>query len=83
MLVSLRPEMIRLFAENPGGDNVFTARVVSEIFKGAMDDLTIRTDGGLELSALDANEGGDDVEFHEGDHVWCRLHPDDIILLKP
>jgi spermidine/putrescine transport system ATP-binding protein len=82
VLVSLRPEKIRLFAEKPEGDNVFPATVMTELFKGAMDDFTIRTDGGLELSALDANEGGDDIEFHEGDRVWCRLHPDDIILLK-
>jgi len=82
VLVSLRPEKIRLFADHPGGDNVFGATVTTELFKGAMDDLTIRTEGGLELSALDANEGGDDIEFHEGDRVWCRLHPDDIILLK-
>jgi spermidine/putrescine transport system ATP-binding protein len=82
VLFSLRPEKIRLFGHEPEGENVFRARVVREIFRGAMDEITIVTEGGLELGALDANEGGDEVEFHEGDEVYCRLHPDDIVVLK-
>lgn len=82
VLFSLRPEKIRLFGEAPAGENVFKARVLSEIFKGAMDEFTVVTEGNLVLGALDANEGGDAEEFHEGDQVFCRLHPDDVVILK-
>jgi spermidine/putrescine transport system ATP-binding protein len=51
------------------------------VFKGAVDDLTILTDGGLELGALLTNEGAMGLDFHEGEVVWCSIHPDDISLL--
>lgn len=82
MLVSVRPEKIHLHrAQPPGADNVFRARITSEVFKGAVDDMTLVTDGGLELEALLANEGADAPEFHEGEQVWCSVHPQDISLL--
>lgn len=82
MLVSVRPEKIHLHrAQPPGADNVFRARITSEVFKGAVDDMTLVTDGSLELEALLANEGADAPEFHEGEQVWCSVHPQDISLL--
>ena len=82
MLVSVRPEKIRLFRERPEGDrNVFDSRVSSEVFKGAVDDMTIVTEGGLELSALLANAGETGLDFHEGENVWCLIHPNDVSLL--
>lgn len=82
MLVSLRPEKIHLYRHSPeGGANVFRGRITSEVFKGAVDDLTVVTDGGLELGALMANEGESGPEFHEGEQVWCSVHPRDISLL--
>ncbi len=82
MLVSVRPEKIRLSGQQPAeGDNVFKARVSSEVFKGAVDDMTVVTDGGLELGALLTNEGVTGLDFHEGEQVWCSIHPDDISLL--
>ena len=82
MLVSVRPEKIHLHRVQPSGaDNVFRARITSEVFKGAVDDMTLVTDGGLELEALLANEGADAPEFHEGEQVWCSVHPQDISLL--
>jgi spermidine/putrescine transport system ATP-binding protein len=82
MLVSVRPEKIRLFRDRPSaGENVFSSRVSSEVFKGAVDDMTIVTEGGLELSTLLANAGETGLDFHEGEQVWCLIHPNDISLL--
>ena len=82
MLVSLRPEKIHLHRQPPeGAENIFRGRITSEVFKGAVDDLTVATDGGLELGALMANEGESGPEFHEGEQVWCSVHPRDISLL--
>jgi len=82
MLVSLRPEKIHLHRQPPAGaENIFRGRITSEVFKGAVDDLTLVTDGGLELGALMANEGESGPEFHEGEQVWCTVHPRDISLL--
>ncbi len=82
MLVSVRPEKIRLQKLRPEQPtNVFESSVSSEVFKGAVDDLTVTTSGGLELRALLTNEGVTGPDFHEGDQVWCLIHPDDISLL--
>ncbi len=81
ILVSVRPEKIRLYPQAPSGENVFSGRISREIFKGAMDDMTLVTDGGLELGALAANEGATGPDFHEGENVWCLIHPDDISVL--
>ncbi len=81
-LVSLRPEKIRLHHEPITGENTFRAKVIGDTFKGSVDDLTIMTDGGLELQTLCNNDGVGEQDFDVGDEVWCRLHPEDIILVK-
>jgi spermidine/putrescine transport system ATP-binding protein len=82
MLVSVRPEKIHLHRTQPQTtENVFRGRITREVFKGAVDDMTVVTEGGLELEALLANEGAESPEFHEGEQVWCSVHPQDISLL--
>ncbi len=81
-LVSLRPEKIRLHHEKIEGPNIFQATVTEETFKGSVDDLTVRVEGGLELQTLVTNDGVGEQEFDVGDTVYCRLHPEDIILVK-
>ena len=81
ILLSLRPEKIRLHRENPGGVNSFPGLVEHEIFKGAVDDLTISVQGGLELGALLTNDGQAESEFHEGDRIFARIQPEDIHLV--
>ena len=82
LLVSVRPEKIRLHRDEPPfRENLFRSRIKSEVFKGAVDDMTLVTDGGLELGALLANEGATGEDFHEGEQVWCSIHPDDVSLL--
>lgn len=78
ILLSLRPEKIRLHRSHPGGENCFPGRIAVEIFKGAVDDLTIVVQGGLELGALLANDGQEEMDFHEGEDVFARIQPEDI-----
>lgn len=80
-LVSIRPEKIWLRKEAGGGENCFEAVVEDEIFKGATDQLRLRTDGGLTLTGLVANESSGREAVHAGDRVWCHLHPDDIVFV--
>ena len=79
--VSIRPEKVRIEKDRPGGMNVFEARVAEELFKGAVDELLIVTDAGLELSAVVANESAAELAIHEGDRVWCQLHKDDVVVV--
>ncbi len=82
LLLSLRPEKIQLFRERPEGTNVFAARVSVEIFKGAVDELTVVTESGLELGALVANDGKDGLECHEGESVFCRIQAADVCVIS-
>lgn len=82
LLLSLRPEKIRLYRASPGGPNTFPGRIAVEIFKGAVDDLTVIVAGGLELQALLANDGQQEFDFHEGEEVFCRIQPEDINLVS-
>lgn len=82
VLLSLRPEKVRLFRDKPTGENVFPATISVEIFKGAVDELTVVTEGGLELGAILANDGDSDVSFHEGQKIFCRIQPGDITMIQ-
>jgi len=80
ILLSLRPEKIRLMKERPQGVNVFPGKICMEVFKGAVDDMTVTVQGGLELGALLPNHG--EVDFHEGEDVFCRIQPEDIHIVS-
>ncbi len=82
LLVSIRPEKIHLQKTKPAGDNVFEAEVDEELFKGALDELSLRTTGGLALTAIVANESATQEIFHKGEKVWCSLHPSDIVVVR-
>jgi spermidine/putrescine transport system ATP-binding protein len=81
VLLSLRPEKIRIARERPEGANVFPARISAEIFKGAVDELTLTCGQGFELGALLANDGSQGLDFHEGQEVWCHIQPGDISVI--
>jgi spermidine/putrescine transport system ATP-binding protein len=81
-LVSIRPEKIHLQKAQSTGENVFEARVSEELFKGAVDQLVLTTDSGLELTAVVANECATEESFHLGDRVYCYLHPSDIVVVQ-
>ncbi len=82
VLLSLRPEKIRLYRDRPQGRNVFSGRVLGEVFKGAVNDLTVAVVGGLELRAIIANDGQQEFDFHEGEEVFCRIQPEDINIIS-
>lgn len=82
LLVSIRPEKIHLQKSRPDCENVFEAEVDDELFKGAMDELSLKTAGGLELTAVTANESATQDTFHKGQKVWCGLHPSDIVVVR-
>jgi spermidine/putrescine transport system ATP-binding protein len=85
LLISIRPEKVHL-QKTPimgaGRENLFEAHISEEIFKGATDQLTIATDAGLELTVIAANESAHEECFNKGDKVYCRLHPNDIIVVQ-
>lgn len=81
VLLSLRPEKIRLSRTQPEGCNTFPGRVSAEIFKGAVDDITVTVQGGLELGALLTNDGQEEFNFHEGESVFCRIQPEDVNIV--
>ena len=81
ILLSLRPEKIRLTRENPGGRNSFPGTIEMEIFKGAVDDLTISVLGGLQLGAVLTNDGQAESDLHEGERVFARIQPEDIHIV--
>jgi spermidine/putrescine transport system ATP-binding protein len=82
LLVSIRPEKIHLQKSRPTGINVFEAEVEEELFKGAMDELCLKTTGGLEITAVVANESATQDTFHKGEKVWCTLHPSDLVVVR-
>jgi spermidine/putrescine transport system ATP-binding protein len=81
-LVSIRPEKVHVARHPVPAANIFEARVIEEVFKGAMDHLCLATAAGTRLDAIVANESALGDIFHEGDTVFCGLHADDIVVLR-
>ncbi|MFM8763839.1 MAG: ABC transporter ATP-binding protein [Spartobacteria bacterium] len=81
VILSLRQEKIRLHRSHPGLPNSFPCRVTMEIFKGAVNELALATQGGPTLGALIANDGEDGKDFHEGDQIFASIDPGDIRIV--
>jgi spermidine/putrescine transport system ATP-binding protein len=82
ILLSLRPEKVRLHRADPSDRNSFPARISREVFKGAVDDITLVTEAGLELGALLPNDGQTERDFHEGEPIFASIRPEDINIIK-
>ena len=81
--LSFRPEKLHLSrAADPADENVFLAEVTEELFRGQTDALTLRGPANLKLTAVVANESRTQDIFHKGDRVYCRLHPQDIVIVR-
>lgn len=79
LLLSVRPERIRIEKQQSRGDsNVFEALIEEAVFQGAMDRLTLRHSSGLQFHAVAPHE----AHFARGESVWCSLHPDDIVVVQ-
>jgi spermidine/putrescine transport system ATP-binding protein len=82
-LVSVRPEKVHVSKSPISAENVFEARVTDEVFTGALDRLSLECiTGGTRFSAVVANESALLEAIHEGDHVWCGLHIDDLVVVS-
>jgi spermidine/putrescine transport system ATP-binding protein len=81
VLICVRPEKIRLSRTAPAGNNTFRATVREEIFHGATDQLLLQSAGGVEITAIVANESTAEESFHQGDQVFCQIHADDVVVL--
>lgn len=79
--VSIRPEKLHLSKLPLPETNAFAARVEEEVFKGATDRFTLATAAGTRLHAVVANESALRDAIHLGDHVWCAIHTDDIVVV--
>ncbi len=82
VLISVRPEKIWVSKTRMDAEMVFEAKVIEEIFKGALDELWVMTDHGIKLTVLDANESAMLEAIHEDDRVWCGLHSDDLVVVQ-
>lgn len=81
--ISVRPEKLHLTKHVPAAsENLFMATVEEELFRGAIDELLLRTPSGRELTAVVANESGLTEALHVGDEVYIQLHPDDIVVVQ-
>jgi spermidine/putrescine ABC transporter ATP-binding subunit len=81
VLLSLRPEKIRISRTRSEGENVFEGRIAVEIFKGAIDELTVVCGNGLELGVILANDGVVELDYHEGETVFLRIQPGDVSMI--
>jgi spermidine/putrescine transport system ATP-binding protein len=82
VLISIRLEKIYVSKTRMDAETVFEATVIEEIFKGALDELWLRTDQGVRLNALVANESAILEAIHEDDRVFCGLHSDDLVVVQ-
>jgi spermidine/putrescine transport system ATP-binding protein len=71
--ISIRPERLHLQRTRPAGENAFEAEVEDETFKGALEELSLRTPSGLELTAIVTNKSAAQEPFRKGERVWCSL----------
>jgi spermidine/putrescine transport system ATP-binding protein len=83
VLISIRLEKVYV-SKKPisEAETVFEATVIEEIFKGALDELWLRTDHGVRLNVLVANESAILEAIHEDDRVYCGLHSDDCVIVQ-
>ena len=74
-LLSVRPERVTLHADGPG----IAATVVERVFRGSVEQYTLRTPGGLDLTAVVT--GGTGVGAGT---VYCRIDPADVsVVARP
>ncbi len=87
--LAFRPEKVRLVPDVAKPDdrsacepNSFITTIAEELFRGATDQLLLRTPKGTELTAVVPNGSATVLAMHRGDRVLCHLHPDDLIVLN-
>jgi spermidine/putrescine transport system ATP-binding protein len=82
VLLSIRPEKITVSRTPLKVENVLEVEVIETIFKGAFNQVLLRTAGGVELTALMANVANESPP-RQGERVFCQIQRDDLVLLPP
>ena len=76
--ICVRPEKVTILATPPVHfGNVLAATVVEHLFRGAVEQLQVRTAKGLELQATAGNH-----QWKRGDAIWLRIDPKDVVPLR-
>ncbi len=84
VLLSIRPEKIRLFREKPDLPNVFQAKVDDIIYTGSENQYILLVDGQrlmCETLNQDIQEPGHE-EFTYDDRVWVALTPEKLVVIQ-
>jgi len=84
VLLSIRPEKIRLFREKPNLPNVFLAKVDDIIYTGSENQYVLLVDGQrLMCDTLnqDIQEPGHE-EFTYDEEVWVALTPEKLVVIQ-
>ncbi len=84
VLLSIRPEKIRLFRNRPDLPNVFQARVDDLIYTGAENQYLLEADGvkiAVDTLNQDILEPGHD-EFTYEDMVWVAMTPEKLAVIE-
>ena len=84
VLLSIRPEKIRLFRERPNLPNTFRAKVDDIIYTGSQNQYVLLADGvRLTCDTLnqDIQEAGHE-EFTYDEEVWVALTPEKLVVIE-
>ncbi|MBO1436440.1 ABC transporter ATP-binding protein [Meiothermus sp. CFH 77666] len=84
VLLSVRPEKIRLFREKPNLPNVFRAKVDDIIYTGSENQYVLLADGQrlmCETLNQDIQEPGHE-EFTYDEEVWVALTPEKLVVIQ-
>ncbi len=84
VLLSVRPEKIRLFREKPNLPNVFRAKVDDIIYTGSENQYVLLADGQrlmCETLNQDIQEPGHE-EFGYDEEVWVALTPEKLVVIQ-
>ncbi|GEM84531.1 MAG: spermidine/putrescine ABC transporter ATP-binding protein [Meiothermus sp.] len=84
VLLSIRPEKIRLFRDKPNLPNVFRARIDDIIYTGSENQYVLLADGQrlmCETLNQDIQEPGHE-EFTYDEEVWVALTPEKLVVIE-
>lgn len=84
VLLSIRPEKIRLFRDKPNLPNVFRARIDDIIYTGSENQYVLLVDGQrlmCETLNQDIQEPGHE-EFTYNEEVWVALTPEKLVVIE-
>jgi spermidine/putrescine transport system ATP-binding protein len=80
--VSIRPERIRIIQSATTGRNGISGQIRESVFRGASKQLLIETKLSRPLHAIRIADS-DDRAAAPGEHVFCEIDPDDVVVLPP